>query len=126
MKAFFYTITWTILFLSFGFYISHKAESFANEYTSALDKIEIHIKDEEWDKCGYHIEELRKNFNHDSKIWFKLLNHCHLTEVELNFNLLIDGIYLKDVAMCLEQIEGIKISLHRLIHSEKNTLDHIL
>lgn len=126
MKTLVYTVIWTILFVVFGFYVSYKAESFASEYTAALDKMEVHIKAEEWDECSDHISELKENFNHDSQMWFKLLNHCHLTDIELYFNLLLDGIYLQDVGTCLEQIECIKMSLHRLIHSEKNTLDHIL
>lgn len=126
MKTFYYTLIWTILFIAFGIYISNKAESFANEYSSALDKIEVHIKAEEWDKCGDHIEELKQKFNHDSKLWFKLLNHEYLADVELYLSLLLDGIYLKDIGMCLEQIDSIKMTLHRLIHSEKNNLDHVL
>lgn len=126
MKTLIYTVIWTVLFVVFGLFVSFKAESFATEYVDALDKIEEHIKAEEWEECDEHIKELKDNFRRDSKGWFKLLNHCHLGDVELYFNVLIDGVYLKDVGMCLEQIECIKISLHRMIESEKHNLDHIL
>ncbi len=126
MKTLFYTVVWTILFVVFGLFVSYKAESFAYEYVNALNKIEVHVKAEEWEDCNIHIENLKENFEKDSKVLFKVLNHSHLGDVELAFNILSDGVYLKDVGMCLEEIENIKISLHRMIESEKHNLDHIL
>ncbi|MGL5642495.1 MAG: DUF4363 family protein, partial [Paraclostridium sp.] len=70
--------------------------------------------------------ELKSNFKNDSKCWFRLLNHCHLGDVELSFNILSNGIYLKDMGKCLDEIESIKIYLHRMMESEKHNLDHIL
>lgn len=91
-----------------------------------MDKLEIYVKNEDWNKCEDYTKNLEKNFKKESKPFFKFLNHSHIGDIELAFNILSDGIYLKDISTCLEQIDIIKISLHRLIESEKHNLDHIL
>ncbi|GAA0705207.1 hypothetical protein GCM10008904_12950 [Paraclostridium ghonii] len=126
MKSIVFTVIWTIALVTFGLFISFKAEDFSINYTNKMDKLEVYVKNEDWDKCEKYTNEIEKNLKNESKQFFKFLNHCHLGDIELAFNVLSDGIYLKDVSICLEQIDIIKISLHRLIESEKHNLDHIL
>ncbi|WP_373599716.1 DUF4363 family protein [Paraclostridium bifermentans] len=126
MKSIVFTIIWTISLVVFGLYISFKSEDFAVKYVNEVNELEMYVKSENWSKCEEYSKKIEHNFKKDSKQLFKFLNHCHLADIELAFNILSDGIYLKDISTCLEQIDVIKISLHRLIESEKNNLDHIL
>lgn len=126
LKSIIFTMIWTILLVSLGLFVSFKAEDFADKYVESLNKLEISIKNEDWQACDKLNNKLKENFAEDSKHWFKFLNHSHLGDIELSFNILSDGIYLKDIGTCLEQIENIKIYLHRMIESERYNLDHIL
>ncbi|GIM32769.1 DUF4363 family protein [Paraclostridium bifermentans] len=126
MKSIVFTIVWTIALVIFGLFISVKAEDFSLKYTNEMDKLEMYVKSEDWKKCEEYTNNLKDDFKEESKQFFKFSNHCHIGDIELAFNILSDGIYLKDVSTCLEQIDVIKISLHRLIESEKHSLDHIL
>lgn len=126
MKSIVFTIIWTILLVSLGLFVSFKTEDFADKYVDSLNKLEVYIKDENWQASDDFHNDLKENFKKDSKHLFKFLNHCNLGDIELAFNILSDGIYLKDVGTCLEQIECIKIYLHRMIESEKHNFDHIL
>ncbi|SCI72745.1 Uncharacterised protein [uncultured Clostridium sp.] len=126
MKSIIFTMIWTILLVSLGLFVSFKAEDFSDKYVESLNKLEVYVKNEDWQTCDKLNNELQKNLKKDSKHWFKLLNHCHLGDIELSFNILSDGIYLKDIGTCLEEIENIKIYLHRMIESERYNLDHIL
>ena len=126
MKSIVFTIVWTVTLVIFGFFVSTKCEDFATKYTNEMNNLEILVKNEDWKECERYNNDLKANFKKESKQFFKLLNHCHIGDIELAFNILSNGIYLKDVSTCLEQIDMIKISFHRLIHSEKHSLDHIL
>lgn len=126
MKSIIFTVIWTILLVLFGIFVSFQAEEFAIKYVDSLNKLEMYVKDEAWETCSDYTNELKSNFKNDSKHWFRLLNHCHLGDIELSFNILSNGIYLKDMGKCLDEIESIKIYLHRMLESEKHNLDHIL
>ena len=126
LKSIVFTIIWTILLVVFGVFISFKAEDFASRYNESLNTLEMYVKGEDWKTSYEYTNELKNNFNEDSKFWFKLLNHCHLGDIELSFNILSNGIYLPDIGTCLDEIESIKIYLLRMIESEKHNLDHIL
>lgn len=126
MKSIVFTIIWTISLVMFGLCISFKSEDFGVKYVNQINELEIYVKNENWSKCEEYTKQIEHNLRKDSKQLFKFLNHCHLADIELAFNILLDGIYLKDISICLEQIDVIKISLHRLIESEKNNLDQIL
>lgn len=126
MKSIVFTIIWTITLVIFGLFISFKSEDFSFKYVNELNKLEMYVKNEDWDKCEEYTNDLEKSFKKESKPFFKFLNHSHLGDIELAFSVLSNGIYLKDVSTCLEQIDIIKISLHRLVESEKHNLDHIL
>lgn len=126
LKSIIFTMIWTILLVSLGLFVSFKAEDFADTYVESLNKLEVYVKNEDWQECDKLNNKIKKNFMKDSRHWFKFLNHSHLGDIELSFNILSDGIYLKDIGSCLEQIENIKIYLHRMIESERYNLDHIL
>lgn len=126
MKSIIFTILWTVILIIFGVFISIKLEDFSIKYTKEMNNLEIYVKSENWEKCKEYTDKLKHSFKNESKPFFKFLNHCYISDIELAFNILSDGIYLKDVSTCLEQIDIIKISLHRLIESEKYNLDHIL
>ena len=126
MKSIVFTVLWTICLIIFGVFISIKTEDFSIKYTNEINELEMYVKNEEWQKCKNYSDGLNSNFKKDSKKFFKCLNHCYIGDIELSLNILSDGIYLKDISTCLEQIDIIKISLHRLMESEKYNLDHIL
>jgi hypothetical protein len=126
LKSLIYTLIWTTLFISFGFYVNSEIYEFTDKYTSKIDIIEIHIKQDDWESAKTELDKYNKAFYSEKNSWYKLLNHDYFDSVCLCLDILDGSIYSKDKSMSLEQIVRIKTTLDYILESEKCDLNHIL
>ena len=125
MKSLIYILIWTTLFILFGFYVNSEIYEFTDKYTSKIDIIEIHIKQDDWESAKVELDKYNKDFYGEKNSWYKLLNHDYFDSVCLYLDILDGSIYSKDKPMSFEQIARIKTTLDNILESEKCDLDHI-
>lgn len=125
MKSLIYILIWTTLFILFGFYVNSEIYEFTDEYTSKIDIIEIHIKQDDWESAKAELDKYNKDFDSEKNSWYKLLNHDYFDSVCLYLDILDGSIYSKNKSMSFEQIVKIKTTLDNILESEKCDLDHI-
>lgn len=125
MKSLIYILIWTTLFILFGFYVNSEIYEFTDKYTSKIDIIEIHIKQDDWESAKAELDKYNKDFYDEKNSWYKLLNHDYFDSVCLYLDILRWSIYSKDKSMSFEQIARIKTTLDNILESEKCDLDHI-
>ena len=125
MKSLIYTLIWTTLFILFGFYVNSEIYEFTDKYTSKIDIIEIHIKQDDWESAKTELDKYNKAFYSEKNSWYKLLNHDYFDSVCLYLDILDGSIYSKDKPMSFEQIVRIKTTLDNILESEKCDLNHI-
>ncbi len=125
MKSLIYILIWTTLFILFGFYVNSEIYEFTDKYTSKIDIIEIHIKQDDWESAKAELDKYNKDFYGEKNSWYKLLNHDYFDSVCLYLDILDGSIYSKDKSMSFEQIARIKTTLDNILESEKCDLDHI-
>lgn len=125
MKSLIYILIWTTLFILFGFYVNSEIYEFTDKYTSKIDIIEIHIKQDDWESAKAELDKYNKDFYGEKNSWYKLLNHDYFDSVCLYLDILDGSIYSKDKPMSFEQIARIKTTLDNILESEKCDLDHI-
>lgn len=126
MKSLIYVLIYTILFVSFGFYINSEIYEFTDKYTYNVDIIETYIKQDNWKTAKYELDKYKKDFHEEKGMWYKLLNHDYFDNVCLYLDILDGSIYSNDKAISLEQISKIKTTLDNILESVKCDLDHIL
>jgi hypothetical protein len=125
LKSLIYILIWTTLFILFGFYVNSEIYEFTDKYTSKIDIIEIHIKQDDWASAKAELDKYNKDFHGEKNSWYKLLNHDYFDSVCLYLDILDGSIYSKDKPMSFEQIARIKTTLDNILESEKCDLDHI-
>jgi len=125
LKSLIYILIWTTLFILFGFYVNSEIYEFTDKYTSKIDIIEIHIKQDDWESAKAELDKYNKDFYGEKNSWYKLLNHDYFDSVCLYLDILDGSIYSKDKPMSFEQIARIKTTLDNILESEKCDLDHI-
>ena len=125
MKSLIYILIWTTLFILFGFYLNSEIYEFTDKYTSRIDIIEIHIKQNDWQSAKTELDNYSKDFHSEKNRWYKLLNHDYFDSVCLYLDILDGSIYSKDKSMSFEQIVRIKTTLDNILESERCDLDHI-
>ena len=125
MKSLIYTLIWTTLFISFGFYVNSEIYEFTDKYTSKIDIIEIHIKQNNWESAKTELDKYNKAFYSEKNSWYKLLNHDYFDSLCLYLDILDGSIYSKDKSMSFEQIVRIKATLNYILESERCDLNHI-
>ena len=125
MKSLIYTLIWTTLFISFGFYVNSEIYEFTDKYTSKIDIIEIYIKQDDWESAKAELDKYNNAFYSEKNSWYKLLNHDYFDSVCLYLDILDGSIYSKDKSMSFEQIAKIKTTLDSILESERCDLDHI-
>ena len=126
LKSFIYVLIWTILFITFGFYVANGVGDFTNGYKNKVTIIENHIEEDNWDDAKIVLKDISDSWDKEKSIWYKLLNHESFDLISLHFNILDKSINTKDKSKASENIEIIKITLGNILENEKCDLNHIL
>ncbi len=126
MKSFVYVLIWTIIFVSFGFYVNNGVDEFTSIYKNQIIVIEQHIENNQWSDAKIEINSLSNSWLEKKDIWYHLLNHESFDEISLRINVLSKCISIKDKSKSLENIEIIKITLENILENETSDLQHIL
>lgn len=126
LKSFIYVLIWTILFITFGFYVANGVGNFTENYKNRVTVIENYIEEDNWDDAKIVLKDISDSWDKEKSIWYKLLNHESFDLIILHFNILDKSINTKDKSKALENIEIIKITLGNISENEKCDLNHIL
>ncbi|MBO3443983.1 DUF4363 family protein [Clostridium sp. CCUG 7971] len=126
MRSFVYVLIWTILFITFGFYVTNGIGDFTDDYKNKVTIIENYIEEDNLNDAKIALKEVSSSWNKEKSPWYKLLNHESFDLISLHFNILDKSINTNDKSKALENIEIIKVTLGNILESEKCDLNHIL
>lgn len=126
MKSFIYVLIWTILFITFGFYITNGVADFAGNYKNKVTIIANYIEEDNWDEAKTTLKDTSNSWYEEKSFWYKLLNHDSFDLICLQLNILDKSIDTNNKSQALQNIEIIKTTLENISENEKCDLNHIL
>ena len=126
MKKSWVVVIWTVLFIFLCIFTHSKIHELSYHYIEEFSKVEILIKDEEWDSASSKVNSLKTELDKKKDIWYKLINHEYFNQVFMSIEIINQGIYLENKLICLEELEKIKMTFSNLDEDESYDFNRIL